>query len=92
MVYKQMVLLFLDYLDILIDGCAKKFVDRLQTLQFRGIKIIYQYNFEGDKITFKDETRLHLELGLLYVEKYCLPCDSYISTSHINLLLVVAEL
>ena len=42
MVYKQMVLPFFDYLDILIDGCAKKFVDKLQTLQFRGIKIIYQ--------------------------------------------------
>ena len=64
-----MVLPFFDYLDILIDGCAKKFLDKLQTLQFRGIKIIYQYNFEGDKVTYKDETRLHLELGLLYLEK-----------------------
>ena len=61
MVYKQMVLPFFDYLDILIDGCAKKFVDKLQTLQFRGIKMTYQYNFEGDEITYKDETRLHLE-------------------------------
>ena len=58
-----MVLPFFDYLDILIDGCAKKFVDKLQSLQFRGIKIIYQYNFKGIKITNKDEARLRQELG-----------------------------
>ena len=40
LVYKQMVLPFFDYLDILIDGCSKKYVDKLQQLQFRGIKII----------------------------------------------------
>ena len=47
-----MVSPFFDYLDTLIDGCTKKYVDKLQTLQFRGKKVIYQYSFNGEKITF----------------------------------------
>ena len=65
-VYKQMVLPFFDYLDIRIDGCAKKFMDKLQSLQFRGITIIYQYNFKRIKITNKDEARLQ-EVFPLYL-------------------------
>ena len=67
-VYKQMVLPFFDYLDIMIEGCIKKHVDKLQALQFRGIKIIYQYIYTGRKITSKDESVLHAELGLLTLE------------------------
>ena len=43
LVYKQMVLPFSDYLDILIDSGSRKYIDKLQVLQFRGIQIIYQY-------------------------------------------------
>ena len=42
LVYKQMVLPFFDYLDILIDSGPSKYIEKLQCLQFRGIKIIYQ--------------------------------------------------
>ena len=44
LVYKQMVLPFFDYLDILIDSGPKKYIDKLQILQFRGMKITYQYH------------------------------------------------
>ena len=36
LVYKQMVLPFFDYLDILIDSGLKLHIDKLQQLQFRG--------------------------------------------------------
>ena len=39
LVYKQMVLPFFDYLDILIDGGTKFYIDKMQRLQFRGIYI-----------------------------------------------------
>ena len=45
--------------------------DRLQQLQFRGIKIIYQYRFEGRKIKNEDENFLHQELGLLHLAERC---------------------
>ena len=64
LVYKQMVLPFFDYLDILIDSGPKK----LQMLQFRGIKIIYQYHFQGRKIKSSDEAQVHKELGLVYLK------------------------
>ena len=47
LVYKQMVLPFFDYLDIILDSCRKYYVDRLQKLQFRGIKIIYRSMWNG---------------------------------------------
>ena len=64
LVYKQMVLPFFDYLDILIDSGPKKYVEKLQILQFRGIKIIYQYYIEGRKIKSSDE-----ELGLQFLNE-----------------------
>ena len=67
MVYKQMVLPFFDYLDILVDSGPKYYADKLQNLQFRGIKIIYQYYIDGEKITSKDEERLHQQLGLEFL-------------------------
>ena len=69
LVYKQMVLPFFDYLDILIDSGPKKYIDKLQTLQFRGIKIIYQYHYDGRKIKSTDEQHLHTEVGLTYLHK-----------------------
>ena len=33
-IYKQMVLPFFDYLDILIDSGMKNYIDKLQRLQF----------------------------------------------------------
>ena len=63
-VYKQVVLPFFDYLDILIDSGPKKYIDRLQVLQFRGIQIIYQYCIDGRRIKNSDENRLHCELKL----------------------------
>ena len=69
LVYKQMVLPFFDYLDILIDCCVKKYIEKLQRLQFRGIKIIYQYKIEGKQITNKDEMKLHHNLKLSYLEE-----------------------
>ena len=68
MVYKQMVLPFFDYLDILIDSGPKKYIDRLQALQFRGIKIIYQYYFNDRRIKNSDEAFLHKELKLSYLK------------------------
>ena len=47
---------------------VKKYVEELQSQQFRGIKIIYQYDIDGKKITNKDETMLHDQLGLSYLE------------------------
>ena len=67
-VCKQMVLPFFDYLDILTDSGPKKYIDKLQCLQFRGIKIIYQYCIDGRKIKNSDEPRLHGELGLSYLK------------------------
>ena len=64
LVYKQMVLPFFDYLDILIYSGPKEYIDKLQTLQFRGIKIIYQYHINGRKIKNCDEDFLHKELGI----------------------------
>ena len=49
LVYKQMVLPFFDFLDILIDSGLKLHIDKLRQLQFRGIKIIYQYHVHGRK-------------------------------------------
>ena len=69
LVYKQMVLPFFDYLDILIDSGFKLHIDKLQQLQFRGIKIIYQYHMHGRKITSDDECLLHSELGLEFLER-----------------------
>ena len=69
LVYKQMVLPFLDYLDILIDSGPKKYVEKLQILQFRGIKIIYQYYIEGRKIKSSDEEHLHSEIGLQFLNE-----------------------
>ena len=63
-----MVLPFFDYLDILIDGSRKMYSEKLQRLQFRGIKIIYQYNIDGRKITNTDEAMLHTHLNLSYLE------------------------
>ena len=42
LVYKEMVLSFFDYVDILIDSRSKKYIEKLQILQFRGIQIISQ--------------------------------------------------
>ena len=65
MVYKQMVLPFFDYMDILIDAGPKKYIDKLQQLQFRGIQIIYQYHFEGRRIKNSDKTLLQSSLSLM---------------------------
>ena len=51
-----------------MDGCTKKYVDKLQTLQFHGKKVIYQYSINGEKIANKDESNLHSELGLMLLE------------------------
>ena len=67
LVYKQMVLPFFDYLDILVDSGPKKYIDKLQALQFRGIKIIYHYYIEGRRIKNNDEEYLHSELNLSYL-------------------------
>ena len=67
LVYKQMVLPFFDYMDILIDSGPKKYINKLQILQFRGIKIIYQYFVNERKITSQDEEILHSELGLQFL-------------------------
>ena len=64
LVYKQMVLPFFDYLDILLDSCPKLYIDKLEKLQFRGIKIIYQYCWKGKQITYADEPALHHELNI----------------------------
>ena len=69
LVYKQMVLPFFDYLDLLIDLGLKLHIDKLPQLQFRGIKIIYQYHMHGPKITSDDECLLHSELGLEFLER-----------------------
>ena len=42
LVFKEMVLSFFDYVDILIDSRSKKYIEKLQILQFRGIQIISQ--------------------------------------------------
>ena len=72
LVYKQMVLPFFDYLDFLIDSGLKCYIDlyKLQCLQFRGIKTIYQYHKGGRKNT-NDEHYLHNELGLEFLDKRC---------------------
>ena len=62
-----MLLPFFDYLDILIDSGPKNYVDKLQCLQFRGIKMIYQYCIDGRRIKNRDEARLHGELWLSYL-------------------------
>ena len=64
LVYKQMILPFFDYLDIILDSCPKFYVEKLQQLQFRGIKIIFQYKWKGKQITYSDEGELHNELEL----------------------------
>ena len=68
LVYKQIILPFFDYLNILIDSGPKKYIDRLQVLQFRGIKIIYQYHIDGIRIKNSDESHLHGELDLAYLK------------------------
>ena len=56
---------FFDYRDKLIDAGPKKDIDKLLQLQFRGIKIIYQYHIEGRRIKNTDEALLHSTLGLM---------------------------
>ena len=51
-------------MDILIDSGSKKYIEKLQKLQFRGIKIISQYCFQGHKILTTMKKNLHTELGL----------------------------
>ena len=60
---------FFDYLDVLIDSCLKKYTDKLQYLQYGGIKIVFQYCIDGRKIKNSDESRLHSELGLDFLKK-----------------------
>ena len=67
LVYKQMVLPFFDYLAILIDSGPKKYIYKLQALQFRGIQIIYQYHINDSRIKNRDEAYLHKELLLSYL-------------------------
>ena len=43
----------------------KKYIDKLQHLQLRGIKIVYQYHIDGHQIKNTDEDRLHSELHLM---------------------------
>ena len=40
------------------------YIKKLQKLQFRGIKTIYQYNYKGKQITYADEDELHRVLNL----------------------------
>ena len=68
LVYKQMVLPFFDYLDIILDSCSKYYIEKLQKLQFRGIKIIYQYSWNGKPLTSADEDVLHDELGIVLLK------------------------
>ena len=63
-----MVLPFFDYLDILIDGGTKYYIDKMQHLQFRGIKIIYQYSVNGRQITSNNEIELHKQLKLSFLD------------------------
>ena len=63
-----MILPFFDYLDLLIDGGPKLYIDKLQRLQFRGIKMIYQYKINGEQITSKDEIELHNQLSLSFLD------------------------
>ena len=56
---------FFDYMDKLIDAGPKKYINKLLQLQFRGIKIIYQYHIEGRRIKNTDEALLHSTLGLM---------------------------
>ena len=63
-----MVLPFFNYMDILIDAGPKKHIDQLQELQFRGIKIIYQYHLEGRRIKNTDDTLLHSSLCLMKLD------------------------
>ena len=56
---------FFDCMDKLMDAGPKKYIDKLQQLQFRGIKIIYQYHIEGRRIKNTDEALLRSTLGLM---------------------------
>ena len=69
LVYKQMVLPFFDYLDILIDSDQKHYIEKLQCLQYRGIMIIFRYHVDGRRITTGDEIRLHNDLDLKFLDK-----------------------
>ena len=69
LVYKQMVLPFFDYLDIILDSCSKYYIEKLQKLQFRGIKIIYHYSWTGKPLTYADEDILHDELGIVLLDE-----------------------
>ena len=86
LVYKQMLLAFFDYLEILIDSGSKKYVEKLQLLQFRDIQIIYKYHVDGRKIKRSDEERLHSEIGLQHLKerrkKHILHMMYNMKTSH----------
>ena len=69
LVYKQMILPFFDYLDILIDSGSKKYAEKMQTLQFRDIKITFQYCIDSRKIKNRDEGRLNREVGLHFLKE-----------------------
>ena len=62
---------FFDYMDKLIDAGPKKYINKLLQLQFRGIKIIYQYHIEGGRIKNTDEALLHSTLGLMELVSRC---------------------
>ena len=66
-----MVLPFFDYLDILIASGPKKYIDKLQALQFRGIQIIYRYRINNRRIKNRDGAYLHKELRLSYLVCRC---------------------
>ena len=57
----------------MIDSGLKHYniIDKLQQLQFRGIKIIYQYHVHGRRIIWDDECYLHNERGLEFLDRRC---------------------
>ena len=59
-----MILPFFNYSDIILDSCPKLYIEKLQKLQFRGIKIIFQYKWNGKQIIYSDEEELHNEFEL----------------------------
>ena len=65
-------------------------MEKLQLLQFRGIKIIYKYHLDGRKIKSSDEERLHSEIGLQPLKerrkKHILHMMYNMKTSHPNVI------
>ena len=47
---------------------SERYIDKLQSLQFRGIQIIYNYYIDGRSIKNSDEENLHNVLGLTYLK------------------------